>query len=119
MVELLVGYVVCAVLCTGGLVVALWLYERRLTDDRPFNRTEKVVYRVGIFVDVLYNHLVLTLVFFEPPSHHRETASARFMRHRLNNGYRGAVARLCWRCFIQPAAPQHDVTLQKKFPHED
>lgn len=119
MLRLLLLYLAGALVSTGALVLSLWLYERRLTDDRPFNQPERWLYRLGLALDVAYNLLVLSPLFLELPQRYRETASQRFLRHRAQPGYRGAIARLCWRCFIHPAAPQHDRTMQRKFPHEE
>lgn len=105
--------------CSASLVVMLFLYEERLKDPRPFNRIEKKLYRFGIWCDRKYNQVFLSVLFLEFPFSHRETASLRFQRHRHKAGCRGALARLCWKIFIQRFAPNHHETIQKTFPHEE
>lgn len=119
MLEFLLYYGAGAVVSTGLLVGSLWLYEQRLTDTRRFNKTERGLYRLGVWFDRLYNLLVLSFLFLELPRHYRETASQRFLRHRHRTNFRGSLARLCWRLFIQPAAPNHHVTMRRKLPHEE
>ena len=115
---LLLIYVAGAILSIACLMAALYVYERRLRHPRPFRRLERRLYHLGILFDIAFNFLTLSVVFLEPPASLRETASRRFMRHMPRKGPRGFLARLCWRLFILPVAPDHINTVQRPKPYD-